>query len=216
MVSLKRKVMAECSFFASISMIFCSSGLALQMICAVWQMAGTPASIRKCLELGMWTVWTLYCKFRTIRVSLGLCSTNLRTCKFICSSDQLSPVSTFKSLQIGGFLLCLRRNRRAADLKRSPVAFKRHRRDRGYCISGFNALVAKYSLRASHAPRANSKCRQVFLKVPYAQNMTSGWLQSKIRKLLPLLRQSIPEVGIGLCWAVGRNLFAVVTVTLGK
>jgi len=117
------------------------------------------------------------------------------------------PVSTFKSLQIGGFLRCFRRNRRAADVKRSLVAFKRHLRDRGYCISDFNALVAKHSLKASRAPRANSKCKQVFLKVQYAQNMTSGWLQSKIRKLLPLLRQSIPEVGIGLCWAVGRNLF---------
>ena len=103
MVSLKRKVMAECSFFADISMIFCSSGLVLQMIYAVWQMAGTPRFGSKVSGAGDVNCLDVALQISDDRsITWSLCSTNLRTCKFICSSYQLSPVSTFKSLQIGG------------------------------------------------------------------------------------------------------------------
>ncbi|OLP89282.1 hypothetical protein AK812_SmicGene29280 [Symbiodinium microadriaticum] len=114
------------------------------------------------------------------------------------------PSSTFKSLQIGGALRCQKRNRLRSDALASLKFFKRRLKDRGFDMKKFDDTIAKFQNRTR---KRDTTVRKVHLKVHYNKDVSAFWIASKLRKFSALLRHCVPDVQVGTCWTVGRNLF---------
>ena len=114
------------------------------------------------------------------------------------------PSSTFKSLQIGGALRCQKRNRLSSDASASLKFFKRRLKDRGFDMKKFDDTITKFQNRTR---KRDSVVRKVHLKVHYNKDVSAFWIASKLRKFSALLRHCVPDVQVGTCWTVGRNLF---------
>ena len=115
------------------------------------------------------------------------------------------PPSCFKSLQIGGAWRCERRNKLKKDEMRCVQFFKQCLKDRGYSLRSFDTLIARHY--AQRGKQVQSKVSNRFLKIPFNLGIRRKWLKATIQKFSPLLHTALPDLKIGLCWAVGRNLF---------
>lgn len=123
-------------------------------------------------------------------------------------ANSCHPVSSFKSLQVGGFLRCIRRNRLASDVERSLSFFKQQLKARGYCIKEFDDLIARFRLREQACSLySKTKVKQAFLKMPFTQELNIRWLNAKLRKFKALLQAALPGFRLGICWTVNANLF---------
>ena len=70
--------------------------------------------------------WNLFNKPQNLHLYIPACSNH--------------PPAASKSLQIGGFIRCQRRNRLSADAERSLLEFKRNLKQRGYSLAAVDKL----------------------------------------------------------------------------
>ena len=68
----------------------------------------------------------------------------------------------------------------------------------------FDDTIAKFQNRTR---KRDTAVRKVHLKVHYNRDVSAFWIASKLRKFSALLRHCVPDVQVGTCWTVGRNLF---------
>ena len=69
----------------------------------------------------------------------------------------------------------------------------------------FDDTIAKCQNRTR---KRDTVDRKVHLKVHYDRDVSAFWIASKLGKFsASLLRHCIPDVQVGTCWTVGRNLF---------
>ena len=132
---------------------------------------------------------------------IGLCIANRVTCICMClhvPANSCHPASSFKSLQVEGFLLCIRRNRLASDVERSLSFFKQQLKARGYCIKEFEGLIARFRLREQAGfLYSKTQVKQAFLKMPFMQELNDRWLNAKLRKFRLFCKQRCLALGWG-------------------
>ena len=120
-------------------------------------------------------------------------------------ANSCHPASCFKSLQLGGFLRCNRRNRLAQDKQQSLNFFKLRLKDRGYSLRQFDTLVQKFQCKAK--VRSDSKVKKLYIKIPFNRDINQRWLKSCVRKYRGFFQKILPSAQVGFCWRVGANLF---------
>ena len=101
---------------------------------------------------------------------------------------------------------CQRRNRLKQDVAASISFFKKHLKNRDFDMKCFDRLVARFQTKRVHGTRQRESVRKAFLKV-FNKNVSSRWLSNKIRKFMPLRKQSVPSIQAGTCWSIGSSLF---------
>ena len=104
--------------------------------------------------------WSLFNKPQNLHLYIPACSNH--------------PPAAFKSLQIGGFIRCQRRNRLSADAERSLAEFKRNLKQRGYSLAAFDKLVRNYKLKEAGTGNISSKTRKVFVKVSFNRGIQAS------------------------------------------
>lgn len=115
------------------------------------------------------------------------------------------PPGCFLSLQIGGIVRCMRRNKSQRDVCKHIELFKTRLKDRGFSLKAFECLRTRFSLRTRES--TNLRSSSVFLKVPYNKDINVKWLKSQLLRHLPLLQQSVPNCAVRPCWSVRKSLF---------
>ena len=126
--------------------------------------------------------------------------------------DSNHPASTFKSLAIGAFLRCHRRNKFDRDVVCHEHKVLRRLRARGYPLDLLRAAqhdARQRHLHHLHHKRPKSTVQSnFFMKLKFDGRVQQHRLKSHIRRLLPLV-QKYNINAVHYSWKVGKNMFRI-------